>query len=97
MSVEGFQFEPTYPPGREPPIRDEGEEVVYNSPEFVRVGNTEWCDCENCSSLPTEDECECCLELDVLNQKFDDSGLFVMLSLFKVCEKLVLNDKTFLL
>lgn len=78
MRVEVFQFEPTYPPGREPPIQDEDEamkvkKLLTHWPEFARVGNTEWCDCENCTSLPTEDECECCLEQDVLNQKFDDS------------------------
>ena len=68
--VEPFQFEPTYPPGEEPiqSDDDEGEDSPEACTSSMRTGNTEWCICGECISMPTADECYCCQELEELNQ-----------------------------
>ncbi|XP_068733080.1 P2X purinoceptor 7-like [Montipora capricornis] len=76
--VQPFQFEPTYPPGEEPVDSEEetGDEGDSGANFDNRVGNTEWCICGgNCVPMSTADECFCCQELEVLNQKFDESGV----------------------
>lgn len=76
--VQLFQFEPTYPPGEEPTESDEESEGVDAEVNLsARIGNTEWCSCGgNCIAMGTADECLCCQELEELNQKFDETGLF---------------------
>jgi len=70
--VEPFQFEPSYPPGEEPDCELEPPE---ESPEqSERLNNTEWCTCAECVASPTENECFCCQELDLLNDKFNETG-----------------------
>ncbi len=39
-----------------------------------RVGNTDWCQCEQCGQMPTKVESFCCQELGELNEKFRDGG-----------------------
>lgn len=81
--IEPFQFEPTYPPGEEPSeeeIEDGGEDEGNDA--SARIGNTEWCICGVCVSMPTADECYCCQELEELNQKFDASGLYLVILFF---------------
>ena len=45
--VQPFQFEPTYPPGKEPVDSEEetGDEGDSGANFDNRVGNTEWCIC----------------------------------------------------
>ena len=83
FGAEPYQFEPSYPPGEEPALHGEEEEERSASPEAVRIGNTHWCVCGKCVIMMSEDECYCCQELDVLNEKFDSSGLYSNYSLFK--------------
>lgn len=82
FNIEPYQFEPTYPEGEEPSSSDsecEEEEQVIEE----RVGNTEWCRCENCHSMDTTVESVCCQELDVLNEKFDVAGWY------KICLNII--------
>ena len=74
-----FQFEPTYLPGQEPiDLEEESESGDTNQRDARgRIGSTEWCSCEECEAMATEEECFCCQELAELNQKFDESGLFL--------------------
>ena len=84
--IEPFQFEPTYPPGEEP-IQDEDEELegdVDETDASSRIGNIDWCLCGVCASMPSAEECYCCQELEELNQKFDDSGLYFVFSFSNV-------------
>ena len=76
--VQPFQFEPTYPPGQEPiDLEEESRSGDTNQRDARgRIGSTEWCSCEECEAMATEEECFCCQELAELNQKFDESGLF---------------------
>jgi len=85
MSVQPFLFEPTYPPGEEPSNsqgedEEEGGELDENG---SRIGSAQWCSCGGCETMPTDDECFCCQELEGLNQKFDESGLILPLFLFE--------------
>ena len=77
--VQPFQFEPTYPPGQEPIDLEEesGSGDTNQRDARGRIGSTEWCSCEECEAMATEEECFCCQELAELNQKFDESGLFL--------------------
>lgn len=90
--VEPFQFEPTYPPGEEPiqSDDDEGEDSPEACTSSMRTGNTEWCICGECISMPTADECYCCQELEELNQKFDESGLCSVLLCFKASTVIII-------
>ncbi|KAK3712869.1 hypothetical protein QZH41_016904, partial [Actinostola sp. cb2023] len=75
INIEPYQFEPTYPEGEEP-VSDESEkEEPDTNNGNDRRGTTEWCSCENCISMDTDLESICCQELDVLNEKFDSSGV----------------------
>ncbi|XP_073241599.1 P2X purinoceptor 7-like [Porites lutea] len=75
--VQPFQFEPTYPPGQEPiDLEEESESGDTNQRDARgRIGSTEWCSCEECVAMATEEECFCCQELAELNQKLDESGV----------------------
>ena len=77
--VQPFQFEPTYPPDEEPVDSGELSELSEeNRADLnVRIGNTEWCVCEECAEMATVEESFCCQELEELNQKFDESGSFL--------------------
>ena len=76
--VQPFQFEPTYPLGEEPiDFAEEREEGAAATDFAARIGNTEWCICGQCETMSTADECFCCQELEELNQKFDEAGLFL--------------------
>ena len=35
-----------------------------------RVGNTKWCSCGTCGTIPTGKECLCCQEMDELDMMF---------------------------
>lgn len=71
--VQPYQYEPTYAEGELPDL-SEGEEDISEKNCASRVGGTEWCSCGHCSTMESEVESICCQELDVLNEKFDDSG-----------------------
>ncbi|KAM7438178.1 hypothetical protein ABFA07_012301 [Porites harrisoni] len=75
--VQPFQFEPTYPPGQEPiDLEEESESGDANQRDVRgRISSTEWCSCEECEAMATEEECFCCQELAELNQKFNESGV----------------------
>lgn len=78
MSVQPFLFKPTYPPGEEPvdsQEEDEEEEGELNE-NYSRIGLRAWCISGSCEAMSSADECFCCQELEELNQKFDESGLF---------------------
>ena len=78
--VQPFQFEPTYLAEEieKMDIHDQSIEKEENSNDIEsRVGRRDWCLCENCREMPTEDECYCCQELDELNSKFNESGMFL--------------------
>ena len=78
--IEPFQFEPVYQPGEEPPQEESvGQEVEAHEEDTTsRMGNTEWCLCGACALMPVANECYCCQELEELNQKFDNSGLYLL-------------------
>ena len=78
--IEPFQFEPVYQPGDEPPQEESVEQEVeaHEEDNTSRMGNTEWCLCGACALMPVENECYCCQELEELNQKFDNSGLYLL-------------------
>lgn len=64
-----FQLEPTYSPGEEPSEEDFEDVEEEEREGIAKVGNTDWC---VCVSMPTEDECCCCQELEEFNHKFDE-------------------------
>ena len=69
-----FQFEPTYPPGKEPVVSEEDNDEANDFD--IRVGNTEWCFCGgNGVPMSTADECFSCQESNELSQTFDESGV----------------------
>ena len=78
--IEPFQFEPVYQPGEEPPQEESVEQEVEAHEEDTtsRMGNTQWCLCGACALMPVANECYCCQELEELNQKFDNSGLYLL-------------------
>lgn len=44
-----------------------------------RIGNVEWCDCQNCKEERREIDCLCCQEVAALNLKFDNSSIACIL------------------
>ena len=85
-SVQSFQFEPTYRRGEEPNDLEEESEEGETEPILARISNTEWCVCGgNCKPMLTAVECFCCQELEDLNQKFDESGLFTFIWCISYC------------
>ena len=61
MEVEGYQFEPEF-------TEDEIKSQNLASSPVVSVNergmSLDWCTCENCTILPTFNECLCCNEFD---------------------------------
>ena len=53
---------------REEPSQENNEE---------QEANTKWCLSCACAPMPVAEECYCCEELEELNQKFDNSGLYL--------------------
>jgi len=86
-NILGFQFEPLRKPkiirGDKPgsdsdsswTTIEESEEEVAGEMRFARCREPVhiWCKCKNCQSMPTEDECTCCHELDS-HQLFEIQG-----------------------
>ncbi|KAL9975036.1 hypothetical protein ACROYT_G012152 [Oculina patagonica] len=60
-----FQLEPEYSSDEERPksIVEEEEEVLFPELGNLRLGNSLWCICTNCSEMPSEKECVCCKEM----------------------------------
>lgn len=78
MSVQPFLFEPIYPPGEElSDSQGEDEEGGEHDENNSRISSTQWCICGGCEAMSSADKCFCCQELEALNQKFDESGLFL--------------------
>ena len=68
MEVEGYQFEPEF---TEEEIESQN---LASSPvvsENERGMSLDWCTCENCTILPTLNECLCCDEFDHYVTDFD--------------------------
>ena len=78
--IEPFQFEQVYQPGEEPPQEESVEQKVeaHEEDNTSRMGNTERCLCGACVLMPVANECYCCQELEELNQKFVNSGLYLL-------------------
>ena len=76
--MQPFQFKATYLPGEEHVDSEEGNQKEQSVPNLTtRIGNIEWCICGgNCGSMSTAEKCFCCQELEELNSKFDEVGLF---------------------
>ena len=48
---------------------NDDEHQVDVSDNVDRLGNTHWCSCERCNSLPKPNECVCCREMLQLQNK----------------------------
>ncbi|KAK6191119.1 hypothetical protein SNE40_002862 [Patella caerulea] len=76
--IAPYQFEPEYSPGemRTDSDTDTSEdEAIDNN---TRVGNTDWCLCTNCSSMPLSDECVCCKEINAVSHRLAHTTLCVI-------------------
>ena len=76
--ILGFQFEPLRKPriirNNKPGSDSDSSWTTIESPDEELVDKIRfarcrkpvetWCKCENCKTMPTEDECTCCHELD---------------------------------
>ena len=52
--------------------KNESEECLEDK---VRVGNLDWCKCENCLVGKREIDCLCCFEVHALNSTFDTENI----------------------
>ena len=68
--IHPFMFEPQHSSssGEEEISVDEEtqEDIQRELSTRSRPGNREWCFCGNCQEMPTENECICCQEINVL-------------------------------
>ena len=82
--LQGFSFEPSREDYQELWNAEWGSENANSSTSSEgsvdedghgnRRGSTEWCECSNCISMPTEAECQCCKELIAVYTKFMDGN-----------------------
>ncbi|KAK6183497.1 hypothetical protein SNE40_010970 [Patella caerulea] len=77
--IAPYQFEPEYSPGemRTDSDTDTSEDEAIDD-NNARVGNTDWCLCTNCSSMPLSDECVCCKETDAVTHRLAHTTLYVI-------------------
>ncbi|XP_058957973.2 P2X purinoceptor 7-like [Pocillopora verrucosa] len=76
--IRPFMFEPQHSSssGEEEISVDKEtqEEIQEETSTRSRLGNREWCSYGNCQEMPTENECICCQEMDVLGDRLDLEG-----------------------
>ena len=76
--IRPFMFEPQHSSssGEEEISVDKETQEEIQEETFTRsrLGNREWCSCGNCQEMPTENECICCQEMDVLSDRLDLEG-----------------------
>ncbi|XP_052075875.1 uncharacterized protein LOC127713966 [Mytilus californianus] len=69
--IQPYQFEPELSDGNSDDGRDfaslDGDDDMEH-----RLGNTNWCDCGNCESMPKAEECICCHELSRVTEKMEE-------------------------
>ncbi|CAC5407444.1 unnamed protein product [Mytilus coruscus] len=66
--IQPYQFEPELSDGNS----DDGREFASldgDDDMEHRLGNTNWCNCGNCESMPKAEECICCQELSRVTEK----------------------------
>ena len=74
-------------------IEDEDEndsESKTNLEQSSRVGNLEWCKCEECNIEKREIDCLCCQEADALNSKYDRENMSCVIKSIEF-ERLCIN------
>ena len=78
--IEGYAFQPKrsdfediwreeWGPGRASSDDSTRSSSDNDSNTAGRMGNTDWCHCWNCISMPTESECRCCAETQAVTQR----------------------------
>ena len=81
-------FEPEYSDGEE--RSDSEDSDIDGNHESGRVGNTLWCECEECISL-SERECVCCQEWEQLYEKLE-AGLVDCITEHNLFDTICLNQ-----
>ncbi|CAC5359024.1 unnamed protein product [Mytilus coruscus] len=68
--IQPYQFEPELSEGSS----EDDEDLTQNGDVDMepRLGNTNWCDCGHCESMPTANECICCQELNRMTDKMEE-------------------------
>ena len=75
--IRPFMFEPQHSSssGEEISVdKETQEEIQEETSTRSHLGNHEWCSCSNCQEMPTENECVCCQEMNVLGDQLDLEG-----------------------
>ncbi|XP_063398773.1 P2X purinoceptor 7-like [Mytilus trossulus] len=69
--IQPYQFEPELSDGNSDDGRNNASLDGDDDME-QRLGNTNWCDCGNCESMPKAEECICCQELRRVTEKMEE-------------------------
>ena len=70
--VTPYQFEPTTVASYSDEESDSGEsdtDVQEQASFTERLGNMNWCSCAKCVSMPRGIECQCCREMESLQER----------------------------
>ncbi|CAH2222882.1 Hypothetical predicted protein [Pelobates cultripes] len=68
---------------QETPLRQSAPEVPTSTDEEGRIGNTDWCTCGNCITMPTAEESICCKEIDNVVCQLEDAPCIIHHTFFK--------------
>ena len=72
-----FAYEPEYEEGEDRLTDDIGSdgsetEATEQHEADDRLGNTDWCTCQMCVTMPSAVECDCCHESTRVKAKFNE-------------------------
>ena len=73
--IVSYNFEPDglWSSSDESDSDDTGSQASFTE----RLGNTSWCSCAKCVTMPTGIECTCCRELEEVEEHLEESGACV--------------------
>ena len=75
--VKPYQFEPTTVASYsdEDSDTEESDTDVREQASFTeRLGKTDWCSCSKCTPMPRGIECQCCQEMDSVQERLIEQG-----------------------
>ena len=74
--IKPYQFEPTDVSGysdNEDDSSSESETDIREQASFTeRLGTMDWCECAKCSPMPSGIECQCCREMEGIDERLTE-------------------------
>ena len=72
--VMPYQFEPMTVSNKDS-YTEESDTNIHKQASFMEhLGNTDWCSCSKCVPMPKAVECQCCKEMDSVQEQLEEQS-----------------------